>query len=639
MSKTRKGTLILRWSLSLLLIGVGVSTTWAWGRVARLAEPQTIGIEQARSLYAAWQPKESGQVLLFRSEDEGSTWQAPALPSGGNPVVWADDGGQRLAVALEDGSLLCSADRGDSWPVVVEGLRVLSLVWGRAGDLYLGTDGQGLYRLATDGTLTALAAVPRELASAAVQHLAWVDGRLFAATPTALFYTDNGGGLWAKSLPVPDRVTALVATDRQTVYVGTATTGIYKSTDAGQSWQPALDGLGLAAGQMVRVTALRADPGEPGVLYAAVDHLLGSTQVHASAAGTFATLDGGASWLPLIGPTFPEARHASNLVVAPHRPLYVQAVTAGGLQGYGPDLAGALAALQGGEHRAQVAAARVLGLARAREAGKALLLALGSPDPAVSLAAAEALGRLNDPATVSGLLLALEHPQEQVRLAAIRALGLMGVEGAVEPLRAIFLRGEGSTVSVAGQALARIGSPAAIDALLTALADPTPTARWHAALASLESLGEPAVPSLIARLDSQEATARRNAAQALGWIGSPAATRALVEALRDRDAAVREQAAWALGEIGDPAARAALERVQARDASVQVRAAARWAAARLREQPAAASLWPANLAATLNRLQAMRWLILGASLAGAAWLMVGNRQRSSALALSQSPRR
>lgn len=635
-----KLALALRWLLSLLLIVVGVSTVWAWGRVARLAGPQAVGPEpQVRALYAAWQPEGSEQVFLFRRSDEGSTWQALALPAGRNPMAWADDGGKRLAVALDNGSLLCSTDQGDSWPVVVEGLRVLSLVWGRAGDLYLSTDGQGLSRLATDGTLTALAAVPRELASAAVQHLAWVDGRLFAATPTALFYTDDGGGSWAKSLPAPDRVTALVATDRQTVYVGTATTGVYKSTDAGQSWQPALDGLGLAAGQMVRVTALRADPGEPGVLYVAVDHLLGSTQVYASAAGLFATLDGGASWLPLVGPTFPQARHASNLVVAPDRPLYVQAVTAEGLQGYGPDLTGALAALQGGEPRAQVAAARVLGLARAKEAGNALLLALGSSDPAVSLAAAEALGRINDPATVSGLLLALEHPQEQVRLAAIRALGLMGVEGAVEPLRAIFLRGEGTTVGVAGQALARIGSPAAIDALLIALADPTPTARWHAALASLESLNEPAVPSLIDRLDSQEATTRRNAAQALGWIGSPAATQALVAALRDKDTAVRQQAAWALGEIGDPVARAALERVQAGDASVQVRAEAGLALARLREQPAAASAWPASLAATLNRLQAMRWLILGLSLAGAAWLAVGNKQRSPALALQQSFRR
>ncbi len=630
----------LRWLLSLLLIVVGISIAWAWGQVVRLAEPQAAETEsQPLALYAAWQPAGSEQTVLFRSTDGGSTWQPLSLPAGKSPRAWADDGGRRLAVALDGGLLLRSEDQGESWSTEVEGVRVLGLVWGEAGDLYLGTDGQGIYRLAADGSLAALATAPRELASAAVRHLAWVDGRLFAATPTALFYTDDGGRAWAKSLPVPDWVTALAATDRKTIYVGTATTGIYKSTDAGQIWRPALDGLGLAAGQMVQVTALRADPGEPSVLYAAVDHLLGSTQVHASAAGTFVTLDGGASWQPLTGPAFPEAGHASSLVVVPGRPLYVQAVTAHGLQGYSPDIAGALAALQSGEPQAQVAAARVLGLAQAKEAGKALLLALGSSDPAVSLAAADALGRIKDPATVSSLLPALDHPQEQVRLAAARALGLMGVEGAVGPLRTMFLRGEGATVSVAGQALARIGSPAAIDALLTALADPTPTARWHVALAGLESLGEPAVPQLVEMLNSKDAVARRNAAQALGWVGSPAATRALVEALRDRDTGVRERAAWALGEIGDPAARAALERAQARDASAQVRTEAGLALIRLREQPASAPAWPVSLAVTLNRLQAMRWLILGLSLAGATWLAVGNRQLASALALQRSLKR
>jgi HEAT repeat protein len=267
-----------------------------------------------------------------------------------------------------------------------------------------------------------------------------------------------------------------------------------------------------------------------------------------------------------------------------------------------------------------------LGLARQQEAWNELLAALDDPEPAVSLAAAEALGRINDPAAIPGLLVAIEHPSEPIRLGAAQALGMMGVEAAVEPLRAILLRGEGLEVSVAGEALGRIGGQAATDALLTALADPVPTARWHVAMAALEGMGEPAVAPLVTMLDSQAAHARRDAAQALGWIGSSLATAALVEVLeKDRDAAVRNQAAWALGEIGDPAARKALERAQMRDPAIEVQTAAEWALSRVPAQSEAAPGWVVRWAPALNQLQPVRWLVLALSLAGGAWLMMGTK--------------
>jgi HEAT repeat protein len=250
--------------------------------------------------------------------------------------------------------------------------------------------------------------------------------------------------------------------------------------------------------------------------------------------------------------------------------------------------------------------------------------ALGDPDPAVSLAAADALGRINDSAAVPGLLIAVEHPSEQVRLGSARALGIMGVEAAVEPLRAMLLRGEGLEVSVAGEALGRIGGPTAIDALLTALADPQPTARWHVSMAALEGMGEPAVASLVALLEGQDAYARRSAAQALGWIGSLSATEALQRVLReDSEASVRGQAAWALGTIGDPAARRALERAQLRDPAVEVQMAAEWALSRVPVKSEVIAGWAIRWAPTFNQLQPLRWLVLGLSLIGGAWLMMG----------------
>ena len=618
----------VRWILSVALIVLGVSATWVWGRVARLAEPAGGEVSpQPAALYAAWRAEVTGQAGLFRSADQGATWQPVALPQPGAPVAWADDGKDRLAVVVEGGSLLVSEDRGETWAVAADGLPVVSLAWGQDGVLYAGTDGQGIYRLAADGSLLAMLEAPAELNSAPIQHLTSAGGRLFAATRSVLFYSDDGGQTWAKSMPVPGSISALAAADRDTVYVGTETWAVYKSADAGRTWQPALEGLGLVAGQMVKITALQPDPDQPGVLYAAVAYVLGSTQVHVTAGGTFMTVDGGDSWQAMAGPTFPEAKQASDLVRLPKRPLSVLAVTRDGFQGYAPDTTSAMAALGSSDGVARAAAARLLGLAEAKEASDLLLAALADPEPAVRLTAAEALGRIADPANSSALMVMIEHPDEQVRLGAARALGLMKSEAAVEPLRAMLMSGKGGAVAVAAEALGRIGTPAATDALLAALADVEMSPRRHAALGALEAMGEPAVGPLTEMLvSSRDERVRQNSAQALGWVGSAQATQALVDAIQDGSEAVRGQAAWALGEIGDPAARAALERAVENDGSVLVRVEAQRALGQLAEKPRAAAGQPVAWSYLLGRLQPMRWLVLGMSVAGAVWLALGDRR-------------
>jgi photosystem II stability/assembly factor-like uncharacterized protein len=221
MSKKTKLNRTVRWILSVTLIVLGLSVTWAWGQVARLAEPSGGEMSpQPAALYAVWQAEGSGQAGLFRSADKGESWQAVALPESGAPVAWAYDGGDRLAVVVDGGSLFLSEDRGDNWATVGDSLPILSLAWSQDGVLYAGTDQKGIYRLASDGSLTAMQAAPAELALAAVQDLTSAGGRLYAATPSTLFYTEDGGQTWVKSMPVPGSISALAATDRDTVYVG-----------------------------------------------------------------------------------------------------------------------------------------------------------------------------------------------------------------------------------------------------------------------------------------------------------------------------------------------------------------------------------------------------------------------------------
>jgi len=613
----------LRWVLSALIVAAALASASGWGRAAEV-EPV------APVLYAAWQPTGVTQVLLFRSSDQGASWEPLTLPNQATPVAWAGDEANRVAVSLSDRQVFSSEDRGKSWKLVVGDLPVLSLVWDGQGGLYLGTAGHGIYRQAAGGAVGPISAGQPALNSKPVSHLALVGGRLVAATPAALFYTDDGGRSWAQTQPVPGGISTLAAPDARTLLVGTAANGLFRSIDAGQTWQPASAGLGQeAAGLSLSITALQADPQESGVLYAAVSSLVGGTELHSAAMGTFITLDGGLSWQPMAGLAFPQAKPASALLPVSGRPLNVWSVAADGLQSYAPDVAGALVTLQhsAGDIQARATAARLLGLARTQEASGLLVAVMADPSPAVSQAAGEALGRIADPATATGLLLALQSPVPQVQRSAATALGMMRSEAAVDPLSAILLLGDPAMAGVAAQALGRIGSTGATQALLTALADAQMTTRRHAALGAIEALGEPAVSPLEEMLASANAPARSNAAEALGWIASPSSTAALVQAMGDSEPAVRAQAAWALGELAAPQARAALERAQARDRSLAVRQAAGQALTQFAEQPAVGTSLVASWALPLGRWETLFWLIPALLMLAAAWLLLSDRLR------------
>ena len=91
-----------------------------------------------------------------------------------------------------------------------------------------------------------------------------------------------------------------------TVYAGTSCSGVLKSLDGGDSWQPASTGL---PGPMVSVLAI--DPENPSTLYAGMYY-----------GGLFKSTDGGGTWsatgltssvfLLTIAPTTPATLYAEN---------------------------------------------------------------------------------------------------------------------------------------------------------------------------------------------------------------------------------------------------------------------------------------------------------------------------------------
>lgn len=107
--------------------------------------------------------------------------------------------------------------------------------------------------------------------------------------------------------------------DANTVYVGTAAGGVWKTTNAGTTWQPLSDGQSTLA-----VGDLALEPGNPSVLYVGT----GEGNVRNSVSfgrGVFKSTDGGATWRN-VGLT--DTRHIARVMVHPadRQTVYVCAV-------------------------------------------------------------------------------------------------------------------------------------------------------------------------------------------------------------------------------------------------------------------------------------------------------------------------
>ncbi len=438
----------------------------------------------------------------------------------------------------------------------------------------------------------------------------------FAVAGVTIYRTDDGGATWqeAGALTSPARSLTVTAGESPALLAGTATAGVYRSFDGGATWQAANDGLGMTPGAILEVNALSADPEDPRIVYAATGYRLGTSTVRFTPVALLASVDNGATWLPLATLALNSPRFTDLAAVA-GRPLTVEAISEdGGAVTYSVDNIVLTAILESAD------------VSSARQA-----------------AAARALGLLGDASAVPALLTAAQSSDVRVANAAVESLGVLRAEAAIPALTGLLAEPRTATLSTVADALAAIGTPEALMPLHVALASDELTPARHAAMGALERLGSAAVPGLLAQVGSQSAIVQRNAIEMLGWIADPAATDALAAVLQAPDPAVRVQAAWALGEtlavVTDPgdsqiAARQALATAASADLSPDVRLHATQALARLPQQPlvavatenvsnaAAANYAPVGQETGLRlpgwlsaSLPALRWLVLGLALA------------------------
>ena len=142
----------------------------------------------------------------------------------------------------------------------------------------------------------------------------------------------DGGHTWKTVFqpPAPSWVRASVgrlviaATRPETIYAmvdGYGPTSIYKSTDAGASWQSTGGGRGAFPDDYGMPTALAVDPQQPTTVYAATNHMV------------VKTTDAGASWRSVMH-SRPD-QHVMSLAVDPQQPdtVYAGVHAAGGTGG------------------------------------------------------------------------------------------------------------------------------------------------------------------------------------------------------------------------------------------------------------------------------------------------------------------
>ncbi len=324
--------LMARIGLFALILGLGTFSALIAGETKGLALADLSGLPVRALaataggdvLYAALDGERQGAGIyragIYRSEDNGNTWlrmgsgpgvavNALATHPSKNTLLYAGAAGGPAATA---DSLWLSQDGGRTWrpsrlglPTGPDGflpaVSTLAVDPQQPGILYVGTDGHGVYRFDFEPSRYGY-----ELMGGVSQYRAHVNslvvgpgGRVYALTNDGLFVAK--GNAW-QQLSLPEMAASVAVApvaapdDAQTLYVGSVSTGIYRSTDGGKTWGAVNNGMEIVPGAALRVTALVVDDGNPNRVIAATSYGVGT---RFAPDGIYESSDGGQNWTRL----------------------------------------------------------------------------------------------------------------------------------------------------------------------------------------------------------------------------------------------------------------------------------------------------------------------------------------------------
>lgn len=153
-----------------------------WTGMPVETQVQTMALAPSDDRYAA----AGGDTALWFSEDGGVSWRGGGLEGRSTLALLFDPGDQHHLWAGTTSGLYETSDGARSWSSSrLPGLTVQAIASGRAGELYLGSAFEGVYRC------RASICVPVGLASTSVSQIVFdpAAGQLYALTPQGLFAT------------------------------------------------------------------------------------------------------------------------------------------------------------------------------------------------------------------------------------------------------------------------------------------------------------------------------------------------------------------------------------------------------------------------------------------------------------------
>ena len=253
---------------------------------------------------------------IYRSQNKGYAWH---LVAGGPPLRVSALAVDPLNEATlfagtvggsdpQTGRLWRSTDGGRSWHQYGLGLPLnserqaptisaLAVDPAHPGLLYVGTEGQGLYRFDLNGSGYERFGGPQFPDLYIKKIVANPEGGLYLLT-TGSGLVRIEGDTWRSFEALPGHAInlALSPTDPETLYVGTLINGVYHSSDGGQTWRALNTGLDLTPGFLTRVTAITIDEQNTNHLALATAHDIGR---QTAPGGIYESHDGGQSWVRL----------------------------------------------------------------------------------------------------------------------------------------------------------------------------------------------------------------------------------------------------------------------------------------------------------------------------------------------------